>query len=621
MRPVFLTLTLLAILILSAGCGAGAGDRPNILWITSEDNGPHLGAYGFHYADTPNLDALAAEGMIYTNAWSNAPVCSPARTTIITGVYATSLGAEHMRTFTRLPPEIRMSPQFLREAGYYCTNNVKEDYNVAKPGKVWDESSRQAHWRKRPDPAQPFYAVFNFTMTHESQIRKRPHRKVHDPATAPLPAYHPDAPEVREDWAQYHDKITEMDASAGEILRQLDQDGLADDTIVFYYSDHGPGLPRSKRWPYNSGNHVPLIVRIPEKYWQLAPEQWRVGGESDRMVGFIDMAPTLLSMAGIRPPAYMQGSAFAGNYVQPARDYNYGFTGRNGERYDFVRSVRDSRYVYLRNFHPHRVYGQHVNYLFQTPTTRAWKRLYDEGKLRPPQTLFWEPKPPEELYDLHADPDEVNNLAGSPEHRDVLERLRRELRNWMIEVRDVSFLPEYEIYTREAGMAPYEMARDEGRYPLERILSTAELASSLKDGVTGELVGALADDDSAVRYWGAMGLLMRGRDAVTEGRAALVRALADEAPSVRVAAGEALGRYGSASEASKALEVLLDCADAEKNDVYLSTMALNAIDYMDERARPQKDRIAALPEVDPKASNRVKDLIRHLKAKILSDLE
>ncbi len=244
--------------------------RPNILWLTSEDHGPHMGCYGDKYATTPHVDALAARGMIYTHCWSNAPVCAPARTTLIAGMYAPSTGGQHMRSMVPFPAGKQMFPQLLRAAGYYCTNNSKEDYNVTQPGQVWDESSRQAHWKKRPQE-KPFFAVFNSTKSHESKIRVRPHKAMHDPAQAPLPAYHPDTPEVRQDWAQYYDIVSEADADAGQRLKELDEAGLADDTIVFYFADHGSGMPRSKRWPYNSGLQVPLVVYIPEKFKHLRP--------------------------------------------------------------------------------------------------------------------------------------------------------------------------------------------------------------------------------------------------------------------------------------------------------------------------------------------------------------
>ncbi len=302
-RRIVVVVTLLACGLCAA---AAAAERPNILWLTSEDHGPHMGCYGDSFATTPNVDRLAAQGMIYLHAWSNAPVCAPARTTIISGMYACSAGGEHMRSFLPYPAGKKMFPQFLREAGYYCTNNAKEDYNLEKPGQVWDESSRRAHWRNRR-PGQPFFAVFNSEKSHESRIRTRPHPQVHDPAKVRLPAYHPDVPEVRRDWAQYYDAVSEADADAGKRLQELDAAGLAEDTIVFYYGDHGSGMPRSKRWPYNSGLQVPIVVRIPEKFRRLASPEYKPGGKSDRLVSFVDLAPTVLSLAGIRPPEWLQG--------------------------------------------------------------------------------------------------------------------------------------------------------------------------------------------------------------------------------------------------------------------------------------------------------------------------
>ena len=597
----------LFVLLLSS-CAPAPGP-PNILWITSEDNGPHLGVYGYDYATTPNLDGLAAKGMIYTNAWSNAPVCAPARTTIISGMYPNSLGAEHMRSLVPLPEGFKMYPQYLREAGYYCTNNSKEDYNLIKPGQVWDESSNKAHWRNRAE-GQPFFAIFNFTTTHESQIRKRPHTPVHDPAKVPIPAYHPDTPEVRQDWAQYHDKMTEMDTQAGEILAQLAEDGLAEDTIVFYYGDHGPGMPRGKRWPYNSGLQVPLIVMIPPKYKHLAPKDWQIGGRRDELVGFVDLAPTVLSLAGIQPPAHMQGRAFLGPNAAPEPEFHFGFRGRMDERYDMVRTARNKRFVYLRHFMPHKVYGQYISYMFQTPTTVVWKKLFDEGKLTPEQSLFWQTKPAEELYDLENDPDEVRNLAGSPEHQEVLETLRTALRKHLLEIGDAGLLPECELHSRSEGRAPYETTHGPGAAPLADILAAAELASSLKPGVESELIQAMGHPDSAVRYWGAMGFLMRGREAVTGAREALLKALGDEAPSVRIAAGEALGRYGTDADARQALKVLMGYANPAESNIYLSMMALNAIDYMGDRAKSAKAAIAKFPSDEPGLADRPSELRR-----------
>ena len=268
MRLPRVVVVLLVVVLFVGDLFAQDKPRPNILWLTCEDMGPHLGCFGDTYATTPNIDTLAAKGLRYTRTWSCAPVCAPARTTLITGMYPPSTGSEHMRSMVALPEGIKLYPQSLREAGYYCTNNVKEDYNVEKPAGTWDESSNKAHWKNRPE-GKPFFAIFNDTITHESQLRKRPHKALHDPAGVRIRAYQPDAPEIRQDWAQYYDNITTMDTAVGKRLQELDEAGLADDTIIFFYSDHGSGMPRNKRFPGNSGLRVPLIVVIPEKLQSL----------------------------------------------------------------------------------------------------------------------------------------------------------------------------------------------------------------------------------------------------------------------------------------------------------------------------------------------------------------
>ena len=518
-----------------------------------------------------------------------------------------------------MPAFMKMYPQLLREAGYYCVNNQKEDYNLEKPAKVWDESSRQAHWKNR-QPGQPFFAVFNHEITHESQIRKRPHELVHDPAKAPIPAYHPDTPEVRHDWAQYYDNITTLDGQIAQRFKELEDAGLTEDTIVFFYGDHGSGMPRSKRWSYNSGLQVPLIIHVPAKWRHLAPKDYQPGGQTDRLVNFADLAPTLCSLAGIRPPKWMQGHAFMGRFEAPLQPFNYGFRGRMDERYDLVRSVTDGRYVYIRNYMPHLIYGQYLNYMFQTPTTQVWKKLYVERKLRPPQTFFWERKPPEELYDLQNDHNEVRNLAGSTQHLKILKKLRKANREHLLRIRDVGFLPEAEMHRRSKGSTPYDLGHDTASFPLKHVLATAELASSFKPKALPRLKRALAHADSGVRYWGALGILMRGKDAVTASRPELERAMGDDSPSVRIVAAQALGQFGSEADAKKSLDLLLPLADVNRNDYWVCVEALNAIDYLDERARPALDAISALPQ-EANVVPKLKEYVPRLLEKIKADLQ
>lgn len=607
---------LLGLLLLALTGAAATPTRPNILWLTSEDHGPHVGCYGDAFATTPTFDRLARMGLRYRRAWSGAPVCAPARTTLISGVYPAATGSEHMRSLVPYPRGQRMYPQFLRDAGYHCSNNSKTDYNLAEPGRVWDESSPRAHWRTRA-PGQPFFAVFNSTKSHESQIRTRPHLFTHDPAGARVPAYHPDTPEVRRDWAQYYDQVSAADADAARVLAELEADGLLEDTIIFYYADHGSGMPRNKRWPYNAGLQVPLVVVIPEKFQHLRPPEYQAGGVSDRLVAFVDFAPTLLNLIGVKPPAWMQGRAFLGPDLPPAAKFLHGYRARMDERIDLTRSVTDGRHVYIRNFMPHRPQGQYLDYMFQTPTTRVWRRLFDEGRLNAAQAAFWQPKPPEELYDLENDPDEVRNLAESPVHQRVLKTLRKELRRHAHDILDVLFLPEGEMHRRSAGGSPYDMAREPGRYPFERVFATAELASSLKSGAAPKLLAALADADAAVRWWAAQGFLMRGPAAVRPAQAELRRALEDVSPDVRIAAAEALAAHGDEPDRLRALAVLGPLADARRNDVFTAVAALNALDLLEEKARPVAADIRVLPADGPTPHGRYQTYVPRLVESLL----
>ncbi|MDZ4848565.1 MAG: sulfatase-like hydrolase/transferase [Pirellulaceae bacterium] len=598
-----------------------ADARPNILWITSEDHGPEMGCYDDLNAKTPNVDALARNGMIFNRAWSCVPVCAPARTAIITGMYPSSTGGIHMRSMVPMPAGAKMFPQILREAGYYCSNNSKEDYNVIKPSGVWDDSSARAHWRGRAKE-QPFFAVFNSTKSHESQIRTRPHDAITNPAEVRVPIYHPDTPEIRQDWAQYYDTIGEADTDAGKVLRDLADDGLFKDTIIFYYGDHGGGMPRSKRWPSNSGLHVPLVVYFPEKWKQLAPSEYRPGGKSERMVNFVDLAPTVLSLAGIKPPEIMQGDAFAGPFQEEPPEFLFGERGRMDERLDVVRTVTDGRHVYIRNFYPIVSQGQRVDYQFQTPTTRIWRDLFARGDTIPEQSRFWEaPKAPEELYDLKHDRDEVTNLVGRPGYKHILDLLREVNLEHLEKIRDVCLLPEGEMHSRSNGSSPYDMARDESKYPFERILSAADISSNYPLRETAELLKLLEDSDSAVRYWAALGLQIRGSSIFTLVRPALQKALNDSSPYVRIVAAQTLIDYGSIDERKPALEVLGALAPPDKNGIFVSMAALNAIESLGIRAVALVETVKKLSGRGPSPDSRYDSYVPRLIQNILGSDE
>jgi uncharacterized sulfatase len=431
--------------------------RPNFLWISTEDINPDLGCYGDKYAVTPSIDRLAAQGVRYDNVFSHSGVCAPTRSGIITGMYPTTLGTHHMRCQGIPPDYVKCFPEYLRATGYYCTNNAKTDYQFDPPLTAWDECSNKAHWRNRPK-GRPFFAVFNILTTHEGQIRDRSQamskrlnslgpEERHDPAKAPLPPYYPDTPKVRQDWAQYCDLITLMDKQVQGLLDQLEADGLAEDTIIWFWGDNGRGLPRAKRWLYDSGTRVPLVVRVPEKWRKLAmpndPEAVKPGTVVDDLVAFIDFAPTMLSLAEIEIPKHIQGRAFLGRQKAQPRAYVFGARDRMDEAYDLIRTVRDKRFKYIRNYMGHLSRGQDINYMNQMPAMQEMRRLDAEGKLQGPQKQYFEPtKPVEELYDIVADPHEVNNLAGDPKHKDVLERMRRVHNEWHRDTMDVGLVPE-----------------------------------------------------------------------------------------------------------------------------------------------------------------------------------
>ncbi len=569
--------------------GAPSDDhRPNILWITCEDISPNLGCFGDSYAITPHLDRLATQGVRYRRAFATASVCTPARSCLITGVYASSLGTQHLRGPAPLPKQVRCFTEYLREAGYYCSNNVKEDYNFATPPGAWDESSPQADWRKRK-PGQPFFSVFNFTTTHQGQIRLAekqfaqrtarlaPHER-HDPAKAPLPPYYPDTPVVRRDVARLYDLITAMDKQAGDLLRQLEEDRLSEDTIVFFYSDHGTGLPRHKRWLYDSGTHVPLIVRFPEKYAHLAPG--KPGTTIDRLVSFVDFAPSVLNLAGLEIPSHMQGRPFLGRAAAQPRQYVFAIRDRVDEVYEFSRTVRDRRYRYIRNYLPHRPRMQYSTYSEQTPTRREFRRLAAEGKLAAAPKEFLSPtKAPEELYDTQNDPHEIRNLAKSPGHGETLQRMRRVLRQWMIETRDTGLLPEAEMHLRSAGQSPYDMARQTDKFPVAGILDAAELVGQGPSS-HGPVIALLGDPDSAIRYWAVTALAVMGADARPDA-GGLTRALADPSASVRLCAAEALCRLG---REKAALPVLVE--GLQHDDQRVRLQAAISLAAIGEKARP-----------------------------------
>ena len=593
---------------LPAAEGAGErpapGGRPNILWISCEDTSPWLGYCGETYARTPNLDKLAAEGVHFTHAFAAAPVCSPSRFAIITGIFATSMGTQRLRSEFPVPDFVKGFPTALREAGYYCTNNVKTDYNTSAEPRIirqsWDECSAKAHWRNRK-PGQPFFAVFNLTETHQGEAfisqadSEVPAAARHDPAKAPLPPYYPDTELARGTMARVHDCITAMDAHAGAILAELQAAGLKDDTIVFFWPDHGQGIPRGKRTLWDTGLRIPLVVWFPPKYRHLSPAA--PGGKCSSLVSLVDFGPTLLSVLGLPVPSHMQGAAFLGPAAAPPREYVYGARDRVDEVLDLSRSVRDKRYLYIRNYMPDLSWNQPETFSDQLPLRREITRLAAEGKLGEAQLTYAGPgKPPEALYDTDNDPWQIRNVAGDPEAAPVLARMKKALRDWQVACRDVGLIHEWQAAKMcEGGRPLCEAARDEKDFALQRVLDTAERVGL--PGQAEEFVRRLSDADPTVRYWAAVGLRVAGRDAAAA-KEALRKALGDSSVPVRVeAAGILVRQLPPGLRAGEALDLLAGII--RSRDEHAVLHAARTLQLLGEKARPA---LPAMREAIPQCS-------------------
>lgn len=553
-----------------------AGRQPNILWLVSEDNMPLLGCYGDALARTPNLDGLAREGIRYSQAFAHTSVCAPSRFSIVTGAYACAMGTEGMRSRWPIPARIRPYPLLFREAGYYCSNNHKTDYNYACSDKdLWDDCSNQAHYRNSHS-GQPFFAVFNSGITHESGTHRDMKNTVTDPSQIDLPPYHPDTPEMRGKWAQYYDRMAALDTWVGQHLRDLEASGQADNTIVFYYSDHAGVLPRSKRYLYQTGTRVPLLVRFGKNFAHLAPQA--AGGVCDRLVGLSSLAPTALSLAGLPVPTSMHGRPFLGPQTATPETEIFFYRTRMDERIDCQRGLYDGRYRYIRNYLPRRPLGQHVEYLWKSPAMQSWEKEFRAGRCNDSQRQFFLPKAAEELYETSHDPWEVNNLAGDANLQPVLEKMRANLRSKQLTIRDAGLIPEA-MMKRIAETEPVGDYVAKDSFPMARLIETAEMASNAAvDGRLGELTSRLADPEPAIRFWAANGLCEMGSYA-KEAIPALTECLTDQWADVRIAAAEALYLAGAKD---RALPLLLDSLSSSQ-DQQAALHAGNVLSFLAEK--------------------------------------
>ncbi len=577
--------------------------RPNVLWIVAEDMSPTLGCYGDRYADTPNIDALAMRSLLYRNAFATTPVCSPARACLINGVIATSQGAHPMRSEFPIPEEMLGFPALLREAGYFTSNNVKTDYNSGRADEIieasWSENGEPAHWRHRKK-GQPFFSVFNLMTSHQSRTMvwsyrqfqeqvqsKLAAKRIHDPDKAPLPPYYPDTPLVRKTVARFYDCVSVMDQQVGDLLGQLKEDGLEDSTIVFFYSDHGSGMPRHKRALLDSGMKVPLLVHYPDS---LSPSDWGRGEHTDRLVCFEDFAKTVLKLADVRPPAWMRGASFLDG---AKRRYVFGHRDRVDEIWDMARSVRSKRYLYIRNYMPHLGYNQQSAWIDQGEIRKDFYAMAASGKMNDAQRHFLSPtRPVEELYDCHADPQNLHNLLidgrdpDQPKHAGALTHLRRAHQHHLTRSRDLGFIAETELRKIPKSTTPADWAR---QLP-NQFRSAIRAASLVGRGSQEQQTDLLRSQYPSVRYWGAVGLTAQDSldiDSID----ALKKALADRSECVRTEAASALVRHKHGDGALPVLGKLLD-----NEDTTVILHAARTIELLGERARPLKPVMQSLAE-------------------------
>lgn len=547
--------------------------RPNIVWLISEDLSPTGAEYGDHLARTPAMDRIAREGVRFANGFATAPVCAPSRFSLLTGVHPTSCGpAHHMSSNAHLPVDVPMYPTALKQAGYYVTNFSKSDYNCdADLDALWDDRSIDAHWRNRPADTA-FFSCFNIIATHESSLFREDPSYV-DPDDVLLPPYLPDTAAIRRDFARYYTARAKTDAAFADILAQLEEDGLLDSTIVIHSSDHGGCEPRTKRFCYDGGLRVPVVVRVPAAFAHLSP--WAAGSVVDTAVSQIDMAPTILALAGAAIPTTMQGRPLFGEARCEPIGLAFGGRDRMDTAYDMVRTVRDERYRYIRNYSPHRPWGQYIPFMFEAEGYRSWLEEFEAGRLTEVQARFWGTKPAEEFYDVQADPFCLSNLIDDPQHAARVTELRIALDEHLIATNDNGFLPE------GSAAEGYHESRAQGAFPIRRAKEVADLAI-LRDPVNVPAFVELLDDEAEpVRWWAAQGLLMLG-GAASGAAEAIEQAISDASPHVAIVAAEAAAMLGRPSRALPLLETLL----APTQPTPVRIQAANAANQIGEAARP-----------------------------------
>ena len=499
---------------------ANETSRPNIVWVISEDNSKHsLKHFDPSGASTPAIESMAAHGITFDRAFSNAPVCSVARTTLLTGCYAPRIGTHLHRPHRRmsLPEGLKPLPAYLKDAGYYTTNQSKEDYNINGGKTAWNESSKKASWKNRPSEDTPFFHVQTFGQSHESSLHfdqsEMKQNTKHAPKSLLLPPYYPDTPTFRYTRARYHDNIQTIDEKISRVLADLEEAGQLERTFVFYFGDHGGVLPGSKGYLFETGLHVPLVVRVPDQFKEQTGRE--LNSRTRGFVEFVDFGPTILELASVDIPPGIDGQPFLGSSVDPAyadeRDEAFGYADRFDEKYDMVRSLRLGKWKYIRHFEAFYPNAMQNNYRYNMLAYQEWRSLYKSGELDSVQAAFFNAKPVEALYNLEKDPHETNNLAGDPEHQTRLQQARERLSQRLSNMPDLGFIPEAYLID-EAAADPAEFGKSH-QAEIDEYLRVANLSIlPFAEAATG-IRAAIGSEDPLVRYWAVIAATCFGDEA------------------------------------------------------------------------------------------------------------
>ena len=573
-------------------------DQPNILWLTFEDTSPEfIGIYGNLTAKTPTMDRLAREGVRFNYAFSTGSVCSPSRSALITGVKSYELGTGNHRSAYPIPDFIHGFPKYLKDAGYYTTNNSKTDYNTSEAQRIikesWDESSGKAGWWNRAK-GQPFFAVFNSMTSHQSRTMTFPYAQYksmvldqlpdsmkHKDAEVFMPPYYHESPEMRKQMARVNNSISKTDLEFKELLDRLEKEGLRQNTIIFLYADHGEGMPRSKTNGIGLGHRVPFVIWFPEKYRHLSPWGW-AGAVTDEMIDFTDLPPTVLALAGIKIPDYMKGRVLAGPLRRPEPKHLFLSSDRSDESYDLTRTVIQGKYAYTRAFVSYIQELRYLLYMDMGEITEQIRNDYKANKLSATERQMLEPRPAEYLYDMEKDPWEINNLAENPAYVKMLRRFRKVQTKEILQKKDVLFLPEYEIAQISKTTTPYQYR---AQLDLKPIYNMAKWSGFRTDKARKIQIKGLKNANEFVRYWALLGLKSNVKAITDLEKFELTAPLADPYLPNRIIAASLVSELSDGPQPRK---ILVDAIQSHDDD--LSNLAIQQIMY-------QPNAASFLPEI------------------------